>query len=189
MADIMNRGDVLNTVAAECDMPSAKVDAFLKAFEGAIGRTLASGGEVRIAGFGTFKTSARAARTSRNPRTGEPVQVPARIAARFIPGKGLKTAAEGAGSGTGTTSGTVKEAGKARADTKAAAGEGAHTKPAKATKTAGVTAKGASAKSASATAKSEGATAKTAGAKAAVKTDDGKKSPAKAEKAPAKKKK
>lgn len=184
MADIMNRGDVLNTVAAECDMPSAKVDAVLKAFEGAIGRTLASGGEVRIAGFGTFKTSARAARTSRNPRTGEPVQVPARIAARFIPGKGLKTAAEGPGSGTGT----AKGAGKAHADTKAA-GEGAQAKPVKATKTSGATAKGAPAKGASATAKSEGATAKSVGAKAAAKTDDGKKSAAKAEKAPAKKKK
>ncbi|RYX80987.1 HU family DNA-binding protein [bacterium] len=93
----MNRGDVLSTVAAECDMPQAKVDAVLKAFEGAIARTLAQGGEVRIAGFGTFKTSERSARTSRNPRTGEPVEVPARTAARFIPGKGLKTAAEGAG--------------------------------------------------------------------------------------------
>lgn len=97
MADIMNRGDVLSTVAAECDMPSAKVDAVLKAFEGAIARSLSQGGEVRIAGFGTFKTSERSARTSRNPRTGEPVEVPARTAARFIPGKGLKTAAEGAG--------------------------------------------------------------------------------------------
>lgn len=96
MADIMNRGDVLSTVAAECDMPSAKVDAVLKAFEGAIARSLSQGGEVRIAGFGTFKTSERSARTSRNPRTGEPVEVPARTAARFIPGKGLKTAAEGA---------------------------------------------------------------------------------------------
>ncbi len=96
MADIMNRGDVLSTVAAECDMPSAKVDAVLKAFEGAIARSLSQGGEVRIAGFGTFKTSQRSARTSRNPRTGEPVEVPARTAARFIPGKGLKTAAEGA---------------------------------------------------------------------------------------------
>jgi DNA-binding protein HU-beta len=167
MADIMNRGDVLDTVAAECDMPSAKVDAVLKAFEGAIGRTLSQGGEVRIAGFGTFKTSARAARTSRNPRTGEPVQVPARTAARFIPGKGLKTAAEGAGSGTGKTSGAVKDASKARADTKAATGEKAAPK-----------------------AKAAKASAAKAGSVQAepAKADDGKKA-AKTEKAPAKKKK
>lgn len=117
MADIMNRGDVLSTVAAECDMPSAKVDAVLKAFEGAIARSLSQGGEVRIAGFGTFKTSGRSARTSRNPRTGEPVEVPARTAARFIPGKGLKTAAEGAAGSA--ASAPAKSDGKAAKATKA----------------------------------------------------------------------
>ena len=117
MADIMNRGDVLDTVAAECEMSSAKVDSVLKAFEGAIARTLSQGGEVRIAGFGTFKTSHRAARTSRNPRTGEPVQVPARTAARFVPGKGLKTAAEGGGEGK--TSGTADTSASAKGETKA----------------------------------------------------------------------
>ncbi len=121
----MNRGDVLNTVAAECDLPSSKVDAVLKAFEGAIARSLAQGGEVRIAGFGTFKTSQRSARTSRNPRTGEPVDVPARTAARFIPGKGLKTAAEGAGK----TGGATKEAAPAKGDAKPAkAAKGASAK-------------------------------------------------------------
>ncbi len=178
MADIMNRGDVLSTVAAECDMPSAKVDAVLKAFEGAIGRSLAQGGEVRIAGFGTFKTSQRSARTSRNPRTGEPVDVPARTAARFIPGKGLKTAAEGAGSGGGKTAGTAKNAGDLRADTKAAAGQ----TDAKATKSA----KSDGAKADAPKAK----TAKAGGAKSGgAKSDDGAKGAAKAEKAPAKKKK
>lgn len=111
----MNRGDVLSTVAAECDMPSAKVDAVLKAFEGAIARSLSHGGEVRIAGFGTFKTSQRSARTSRNPRTGEPVEVPARTAARFIPGKGLKTAAEGAGAIVAAASAPAKPAKAAKA--------------------------------------------------------------------------
>jgi len=167
MSDIMNRSDVLDTVAAECDLPSAKVDAVLKSFESAIGRTLSQGGEVRIAGFGTFKTSARAARTSRNPRTGEPVQVPARTAARFVPGTGLKTAAEGASGEGAKTSGT--KTAPARADSKAAAGQTTAEAPAKATK-------------AKAGAKSE---TKAASAKA----EDSKKSGAKAEKAPAKKKK
>ncbi len=131
MADIMNRSDVLSTVAAECDLSSAKVDAVLKAFEGAIGRSLAGGGEVRIAGFGTFKTSQRSARTSRNPRTGEPVDVPARTAARFIPGKGLKTAAEGAGATTAAPAKGGKTAAKA-APAKSAAAKAAPAKGAKA---------------------------------------------------------
>lgn len=167
MSDIMNRSDVLGTVAAECDLPPAKVDAVLKAFEGAIGRTLSQGGEVRIAGFGTFKTSSRAARTSRNPRTGEPVAVPARIAARFIPGKGLKTAAAGTGTG-----GTAKAAAPARADTKVAAGEA----PAKTPKAKA----GASKAGASKAAAPKGGTK--AEGKAAPKAE-------KAAKAPAKKKK
>ncbi len=167
MSDIMNRSDVLDTVAAECDLPPVKVDAVLKAFEGAIGRTLSQGGEVRIAGFGTFKTSARAARTSRNPRTGEPVAVPARTAARFIPGKGLKTAAAGAGTGKSAT------AAPARADTKVAAGQAsAKTPKAK----AGVAKTG---------------TTKAAAPKSPAKTDEGKAAPKaeKAAKVPAKKKK
>lgn len=94
MADIMNRGDVIDAVAAEADLPQTKVDAVLKSFESVIKRQLAAGSEVRIANFGTFKVSARAARTSRNPRTGDPVEVPARTAPRFVAGKGLKEAAE-----------------------------------------------------------------------------------------------
>jgi nucleoid DNA-binding protein len=42
---------------------------------GAIRRTVNEGERVQIQGFGTFKIKTRAARTSRNPRTGEPVQV------------------------------------------------------------------------------------------------------------------
>lgn len=172
MSDIMNRGDVLNTVAAECDMPPAKVDAVLKAFEGAIGRTLSQAGEVRIAGFGTFKTSARAARVSRNPRTGEPVAVAARTAARFIPGKGLKIAAASAAEGTSKT-GSAAKAAPARADTKVAAGEA----PAKAPKAKASAPKAVSPKAAS--------------PKAGAKADEGKAAPKaeKAAKAPAKKKK
>jgi len=166
MADIMNRSDVLSTVAAECDLPSAKVDAVLKAFEGAIGRSLAGGGEVRIAGFGTFKTSQRSARTSRNPRTGEPVDVPARTAARFIPGKGLKTAAEGAGQPVAAPEKGAKGGAKA-APAKGAAAKAAA--PAKAP--------------AKAAAKAAPAKAEAPSAKKAAKSD------AKADKSPAKKKK
>ena len=50
-----------------------------------ISDTLSRGDEVRIHGFGTFKTAQRAARTGRNPRTGESVEVPARRVVRFSP--------------------------------------------------------------------------------------------------------
>lgn len=54
--------------------------------------TLKEGGEVSIAGLGIFATRQRAARTARNPKTGEPVQVPAMRVPKFRPAKGLKDA-------------------------------------------------------------------------------------------------
>ena len=59
---------------------------------GAIGEALANGEEVRIAGFGTFGTRRRPARTGRNPRTGEAVSISASTAPAFKAGKTLKDA-------------------------------------------------------------------------------------------------
>ena len=54
--------------------------------------SLKKGDEVSIAGFGAFAVKNRKARTARNPRTGEIVQVPATTVPRFRAGKGLKDA-------------------------------------------------------------------------------------------------
>ena len=116
MADILSRGDIIDSVAAQVDMPQTKVDAVIKAFEGAIARHLGTGGEIRMAGFGTFKVTQRSARTSRNPRTGEPVEVPARTAPSFKAGKALKDAA-GASSAPAAKKAPAKAA---KADAKAA---------------------------------------------------------------------
>ena len=61
---------------AEITMAAARDE--VKWFFDTISGSLTGGDEVRIHGFGTFKTAQRAARTGRNPRTGESVQVPAR---------------------------------------------------------------------------------------------------------------
>lgn len=127
MAEILSRGDIINSVAAEVDMPQAKIDAVIKAFEGTIARHIQSGDEIRIAGFGTFKTTQRSARTSRNPRTGEPVDVPARTAPSFKAGKALKEAAMASGS-----SGAKKAPAKADAKSGAKAAPKADAKSAKA---------------------------------------------------------
>ena len=58
----------------------------------AVGEALANGEEVRIAGFGTFGTRNRPARTGRNPQTGESLSIPASTAPAFKPGKTLKDA-------------------------------------------------------------------------------------------------
>lgn len=98
-----NRGDVVDEVAALTDLPQAKVDQVIKAFEKSVSDALVSGGDVRLAGFGVFKVSQRAAATRRNPRTGEPVDVPARMAPRFQPGKTLKALVEEGGNSSGAT--------------------------------------------------------------------------------------
>ncbi len=64
------------------------LDAVLEAMVG----TLKKGGEVSIAGLGIFSTKARAARTARNPKTGEPIQVPATTVPKFRAAKALKDA-------------------------------------------------------------------------------------------------
>jgi DNA-binding protein HU-beta len=57
-----------------------------------ITKTLAKGDQVVLTGFGTFKVSKRAARTGRNPKTGEAIKIPAGKVPRFKAGKGLKDA-------------------------------------------------------------------------------------------------
>ena len=91
--NIKSKGDVVDEVAALVDLPQTKVDAVLKAFVETIKRQVASGGEVRMVGFGSFKVTHRAARTSRNPQNGEPIEVGAHNAIRFVPGQALKDAA------------------------------------------------------------------------------------------------
>ncbi|MDD4358575.1 MAG: HU family DNA-binding protein [Candidatus Pacebacteria bacterium] len=54
--------------------------------------TLSKGGQVTITGFGTFRVSKRAARTGRNPKTGEALKIPAMKVPKFKAGKGLKDA-------------------------------------------------------------------------------------------------
>lgn len=93
MSDIKSRGDVVNEVAAQVDLPQKKVDEILRAFESVIMRQAAGGGEIRMVGFGSFKITHRAARISRNPQTGDPAPVAARNAIRFVPGQALKEAA------------------------------------------------------------------------------------------------
>lgn len=64
-------------------------DIFKDVFE-IIFKSLASGKDVSIRGFGWFKTEERAARKGRNPRTGEEIYIPVRRVVKFVPGKALR---------------------------------------------------------------------------------------------------
>ena len=88
----MNKSDIAARVAGRAGVGrSAAGDALDAVFE-AIAEALARGADVRIAGFGTFGTRSRPARTGRNPRTGESLKIAASTAPTFKAGKALRDA-------------------------------------------------------------------------------------------------
>lgn len=86
----MNKTDLIAHIAFNADISKAAAARALDATTKAITTTLKKGGTVSLVGFGTFSVNKRAARTGRNPSTGEPVRIKARKAPKFTPGKGLK---------------------------------------------------------------------------------------------------
>ncbi|ATW05224.1 HU family DNA-binding protein [Sphingorhabdus sp. YGSMI21] len=88
----MNRQDLISAVAEASGLSKTDAAKAVDAIFDAIAGTLSRGGDVRLAGFGTFSTSRRKASTGRNPRTGEPMQLAPSTSAKFKAGKGLKEA-------------------------------------------------------------------------------------------------
>lgn len=88
----MNKNDLAAAVAESTGLSKADgvnaVETMLSSITGA----LQSGGEVRLPGFGTFSVAHRKASEGRNPRTGEPIQIPASKLPKFKAGKSLKEA-------------------------------------------------------------------------------------------------
>ena len=88
----VNKSDIAGRVAGRAGVgKSAAGDAVDTVFE-AIAEALARGEDVRITGFGTFGTRSRPARTGRNPRTGESLEISASTAPTFKAGKPLRDA-------------------------------------------------------------------------------------------------
>ena len=88
----MNKSDIGDRLAGRLGLNKAVArDAVDGVFE-AIGEALANGEEVRLAGFGTFAARNRAARTGRNPQTGEVLSIPASKTPSFKAGKALRDA-------------------------------------------------------------------------------------------------
>ena len=88
----MNKGELIESVAASAGMSRADATKAVDAVLESITRTLAGGGGVSLVGFGTFSVKARAARMGRNPRTGEAIQIKASNVPGFKAGKALKDA-------------------------------------------------------------------------------------------------
>ena len=88
----MNKAELIDLVADSADLSkSAAARAVDAVFDGITG-SLRGGGTVTMVGFGTFSVSARSARSGRNPRTGETIQIAASKTPKFKAGKALKDA-------------------------------------------------------------------------------------------------
>ena len=88
----MNKAELIDAVAAAADLPKGEASRAVEAVTPAIADELSKGGQVAIVGFGTFQVKHRAARTGRNPKTGEALQIPASNVPSFKAGKALKDA-------------------------------------------------------------------------------------------------
>ena len=88
----MNKTDMIDKMAAAAGITKTQAAAAIEALLSGMTSTLKRGGHVTVVGFGSFSTVQRAARTGRNPKTGKPIQIPARRVAKFNPGLELKQA-------------------------------------------------------------------------------------------------
>ncbi len=88
----MNKNELVEVVSERTGLAKSDAARAVEAVLGTITETLRKGDQVALSGFGTFVAKTRAARTGRNPRTGEPVAIPASRAPAFKAGKGLKDA-------------------------------------------------------------------------------------------------
>jgi DNA-binding protein HU-beta len=95
----MKKSDLVDLVAQRQNRAKHEVEATVDAFLDAVGEGLAKGEKVEIRGFGAFAVRESAARSGRNPRTGETIQIAARKTPTFRVGKELRDRVNGAGNG------------------------------------------------------------------------------------------
>lgn len=174
----MNKAELIDSLEGRLGSKKAANDA-LEAVLDVIIREVARGNKVGITGFGTFEKVARAARTGRNPRTGDSVRIKKTSVPKFKPGTAFKEVTADprklpkTGNAGGRASATRADATPARGATKKTAAKKATATKAAAKKTAAKSAATGTAKTAakrtSTTAPAKRATAKTTPAKAAAK--------------------
>ena len=86
----MKKSDLIEAIAQKNNLPRGQTQQLLDDLLEHIAIGLAQGDKVDLRGFGTFSVRESAARTGRNPQTGDPIQIPARRMPGFKPGKELK---------------------------------------------------------------------------------------------------
>ena len=88
----MNKVELVAAMAEKAELTKVDVEKALKAFIDVVTEELKNKGKVQLVGFGTFETTERAARTGRNPQTGQTIEIGASTSPKFKAGKALKDA-------------------------------------------------------------------------------------------------
>lgn len=86
----MTKSELVDQIAKKTGSTKAAAEKVLQGFLDSVQEALVSEGKITLTGFGTFAVETRKARTGRNPRTGEPMNIPATNVVKFRAGKNLK---------------------------------------------------------------------------------------------------
>ena len=86
----MNKVTLVAKIAEKSGLSKKQAELALGAFIDSVTEALKEGDKVQLMGFGTFDVKERAARTGRNPSTGETIEIPASKTPSFKAGKGLR---------------------------------------------------------------------------------------------------
>jgi DNA-binding protein HU-beta len=91
----VNKTELVGKVAEKAGLTKKDTEKAINGFIEVVQESLSEGDTVALLGFGTFLARERPAREGRNPRTGEPIQIPAAKVPVFRPGRGLRNAVSG----------------------------------------------------------------------------------------------
>lgn len=93
-SNIMNRTDLVEILATKNALTKATASSVLDTLIETIQTAVKKGDAVQLVGFGTFKSAKRAARTGKNPSTGEAIKIPATTLPKFVAGAKFKAAVD-----------------------------------------------------------------------------------------------
>ena len=88
----MNKAELIDAIAAGSGLSKADAGKALEAFTNSVEGALKAGDRISLVGFGSFSVDRRDARTGRNPRTGEAIEIAAKNVVKFKPGASLSKA-------------------------------------------------------------------------------------------------
>ncbi|HLL15558.1 MAG TPA: HU family DNA-binding protein [Pyrinomonadaceae bacterium] len=105
----MTKAELVEDVARAAELTKKDAERLVEIVFESIIETLNQGEKIELRGFGSFRVRERGARRGRNPKTGDPVDIPAKRVPYFKPGKEMKELINEESAGDGSSAGTTSE--------------------------------------------------------------------------------